>query len=64
MNRMKETFDMIRKAEKSGVNERLSKKENWTPDLVYVHVTRLFIGLVFGFLLCLSLQPVFQILFK
>lgn len=59
MNRIQETFDKIKEANSSNVNERLSKKENWTADLVYVHVTRLFIGVVMGFLLACSLFPLF-----
>ena len=62
MNRIQETFDKIKEANSSNVSERLSKKENWTADLVYVHVTRLFIGLVMGFLLACSLFPLlFQV---
>jgi len=29
----------------------LTKKENWTPELRYVHRSRLIAGTVFGFLL-------------
>ena len=29
----------------------LSKKENWTPQLTYIHRSRLLIGLILGFIL-------------
>lgn len=28
----------------------LTKKENWTPELIYIHRSRLIIGLVLGFI--------------
>jgi len=64
MNRMSETFNMLKEASESGVTARLSKKENWTPDLVHVHVTRLVLGLVLGFLLACSLFPLFAEFYK
>lgn len=27
----------------------LTKKENWTPELIYVHKSRLILGVVLGF---------------
>jgi len=33
---------------KEAVDMQLDKKENWTPLLVYIHVSRIIIGLVFG----------------
>ncbi len=64
MNRPQETFDKIKEAISSNVNERLSDKKNWTPDLVYVHATRLLIGIVMGFLLACSLFPLFIEVYK
>lgn len=26
----------------------LTKKENWTPELIHVHKTRMFMGFIFG----------------
>lgn len=37
----------------------LTKKENWTPELIYVNKSRLIIGLILGFLLGLYTQLLF-----
>ena len=40
----------------------LTKSENWTPLLIYIHVTRIIIGAIIGFLMGISLTPALLVL--
>lgn len=54
MNRVKKTSIMFAEGWKQAINF-LSYEENWTPLLVYVHVSRLLIGFAFGAIFATSL---------
>jgi hypothetical protein len=40
----------------------LTKKENWTPEMVYIHRTRLIFGLLYGVLLASLMAGIIVIL--
>ncbi len=55
MKRMKQTLRMTREGYHEPVRMGLTKVENWTPLLVYIHVSRMIVGFILGFLLGISL---------
>lgn len=48
LNRAKIMHEMYQNAVLGGVVDFLSNFENWTPTLIYVHMSRLVIGFFFG----------------
>jgi hypothetical protein len=40
----------------------LAESKNWTPLLIYIHVTRITIGAIIGFLVGISLIPALLVL--
>lgn len=34
----------------SEISKKLSHRENWTKELAYVHITRLIVGFILGFI--------------
>jgi hypothetical protein len=49
--RIKTTSEYCKIGYKEAVEMHLDKIENWTPLLVYIHVSRIIIGLVFGIII-------------
>ena len=48
LDRAKIMHEMYRDAVLGGIVDFLSNFENWTPALIYVHISRLAIGFFFG----------------
>lgn len=48
--RIKKTIKYYIKGAKIAEKHELFKKENWTPLLVYIHVSRTILGFIFGVL--------------
>jgi len=44
------------------ISNHLSKKENWTPELIWVHRTRFILGVILGFCMGFSLCYCFVII--
>jgi hypothetical protein len=41
------------------ISKKLSKKENWTEELTYVHRSRMILGLFFGLILGFIIRGLF-----
>jgi hypothetical protein len=49
-------YNICKKGYEESKNIGLSKRENWTPILIYIHISRIIIGYILGIIvgICIS----------
>ena len=55
-------FALMQEGEKEAERLGLTKRENWTPLLTYIHATRLIIGTILGFIMGICVAGIFALL--